>query len=309
MLSAVTSKWITILAGVIAAVVLVSVAIGLASPDGSVGDQPTTAAGSPFPSKAATTTPAPPAKTKEPTQAVAALAPASLSKPWPGRPRATKVKDDDVDWCPAVRTEGANEAIAIFGQKSVDAAACAAVRFVFEQRYSRLSLPRRSYDAEDFDFVLPALTSSTAREIYRPRVDSFIAHPDNRSTREALGLVLLRGEGTPAGAKHASAGQGRVFYGKAYSTRGYRDRAAWINPTWSKVTIRVDRSKADPRIVASLNASAAMPVFNPAEKRADMLTVPTTSTFFLRHEGGTTWKVGGWNIHTGASEYAKLTVN
>ena len=40
MLSAVRSKWITMLAGVIAAVVLASVAIGLSSPDGKVNDDP-----------------------------------------------------------------------------------------------------------------------------------------------------------------------------------------------------------------------------------------------------------------------------
>jgi hypothetical protein len=39
MLSAVRSKRVTMLAGVIAAIVLVSVVIGLASPDGTVNDK------------------------------------------------------------------------------------------------------------------------------------------------------------------------------------------------------------------------------------------------------------------------------
>jgi hypothetical protein len=303
MLSAVRSKWITMLAGVIAAVVLVSVVIGLASPDGTV-DRAT-------PSKTATptasaTTPAP-TPTPTPTRPTAARAPAAVAGSWPGRPDSVTGDGSSIDWCPAVRTTGAAEANQLFGKRAVDKAACAAVQFIFEKRYSRLAIPRRSYDANDLDFVLPALATSTA-DAFRPRINTFVAYPDSIDARDELGLVVLRGEGTPAGAKHTSAGSGRVFYGKAFSTKGYRGRAAWINPTWSKVAISVDRSKAEPRIVATLDASAAVPVFNTARRRDDMLMVPTHATFFLRRDNGTAWKIGGWRITGGPYDYARLTL-
>ena len=306
MLSAVRSKWITMLAGVIAAVVLVSVAIGLTSPDGKVGGEakPSATATTPAPTASPTTPTATTPKPK-PAEPTAARAPASVAGPWPGRPDQVTVDGTSVDWCPAVRTTGAAEAEDVFGKAAVDKAACAAVRFVFGKRYSRLAIPRDSYAAKDLDFVLPSLTASTV-SAYRPRINTFVVYPDSVDAREKLGLVVLRGEGTPAGAKHTSAGNGRVFYGKAFSADGYRGRAAWINPTWSKVAISVDRSKAEPRIVASLDASAAVPVFNTAKRRDDMLTVPTHATFFLRRDDGSTWKIGGWQITSGAYEYARL---
>jgi hypothetical protein len=301
MLSAVGSKWITMLAGAITAVVLVAAVMGLASPDGSVGD-PVQAARRPGP-----TTAAPSATPTTPAAAVpnARLAPAATHRTWPGRPAEATLEGSTVDWCGAVRTSGDAEARQEFGSAAVRAAACTAVRFVFEQRYSRLSLPRSSYDAADLDFVLPTLAPSTV-DTYRPRIARFVAQPDSVDAREDLGLVLFRGEGTPAGARHATAGNGRVFYGPAYSTAGYRHRAAWINPTWSRVRIRVDRSKAAPRIVATLDASAAMPVFDPTRARDDMLTVPTHATFILRRAGGTSWRIGGWDITGGTYDYARL---
>lgn len=300
MLSAVRSNWITMLVGVIAAVVLVSVVIGLASPDGTVGDRDRAT-----PSRTSTPTTVP--TTPDPILPSAGRAPASVRGSWPGRPDAVTGDGSTVDWCPAVHTTGAAEAEDVFGKAAVDKAACTAVRFVFGKRYSRLSLPRGSYDANDLDFVLPALAPS-AVATYRPRVNAFVACPDSVDARGNLGLVLFRGAGTPNGAKNASAGVGRVFYGKAFSAAGYQDRAAWINPTWSKVTIGVDWSKTEPRIVATLDASAAIPVFNPAERRDDMLTVPTRATFFLRHDG-TTWRIGGWRITSGASVYGRLELH
>jgi hypothetical protein len=300
MLSAVRSMWVTMLAAAIAAVVLISVVIGLTSPDGKVGDDQATPT-------ARTTAPTKP----EPTVATprAERAPMSVDGTWPGRPDAvTETGDSSVNWCPAVRTSGAGEAEREFGKAAVDAAACAAVGFVFDKLYSRLALPRRSYDAGDLDFVLPMLAPSTVNA-YRPRIATFVACPDSVNARDAIGLVLFRGEGTRAGAPHASAGHGRVFYGKAFSTAGYRERAAWINPTWSKVKISVDRSKAQPRIVTILDTSAAVPVFNTAKRRHDMLTVPTHATFFLRRDNGRSWKVGGWRITSGTYAYARLAIN
>lgn len=293
------------LAGAIAAVVLVSVAIGLTSPDGKVGDQvkatPSATTETPEPTAKPPTTPAPSPDARP----SAARAPATVAGSWPGRPAEVTGSGAAIDWCPAVRTTGAAEAVDVFGKRSVDAAACAAVEFVFGKRYSRLAIPRRSYAAQDLDFVLPALAPSTVAA-FRPRINAFVAYPDDVDVRDELGLVVLRGEGTAAGAKHTSAGNGRVFYGKAFSTDGYRGRAAWVNPTWSKVTISVDRSKAEPRIVATLDASAAVPVFNTAKRRDDMLTVPTDATLFLRRDDGKTWKVGGWRITGGPYDYGRL---
>jgi hypothetical protein len=298
----VRTKWLTVFAGVVTAIVLVSVAMGFANPDGSVGDKPT-ASGTPTASSTKSSEPTP---TPTPDPPNAERAPASVNGVWPGHPAAATVVGDKVNWCPAVHITGADEAQSMFGAEAVNAAACDAVRFVFEQRYSRLSIPRKSYKRSSFDFVLPALSSSTASQVYAPRVAAFVANPDNVSARDALGLVLLRGAGKSDG--HTSAGLGRVYYGKAYSADGYRDRAVWINPKWSKVTISVDRSTGKPRIAAKLTAKASIPVFNPSKKRDDMLEVATSATYYLRHDGGTKWSINGWTVTTNILDFAPLSV-
>ncbi|MET0952790.1 MAG: hypothetical protein ABWX57_05860 [Aeromicrobium sp.] len=298
-----TSKWITVLAGAIAAVVTFSVVVGLASPDGSVGDDtPTSATVAPSSSAPSSVTPPPSPAADRPT---AARAPAAVEPRWAGRPAATTVKGSRVDWCPAVRMTGAAEAERVFGRPATRAAACVAVRFVLDRHYSRISLPRRSYATGDLDFVLPAL-SDPAAATYRSRIARFVAAPGDTAARAGLGLVLLRGVRT---AGHADAGRGRVFYGPAFTTTGYRGRSVWINPTWSRVSIRVDWAKATPRIVATLTASAAVPVFNTVRVTDDMMTVPTHATLILRHQGGRSWRIGGWDtLTTGPSTYARLDV-
>ena len=37
-----------------------------------------------------------------------------------------------------------------------------------------------------------------------------------------------------------------------------------------------------------------------------MLTVPTHAILYLRRDGGTAWKVGGWQITSGPYDYARL---
>lgn len=299
------TKWLTVFAGAVTAVVLVSLAMGFAAPDGSVGDKPT-ASSTPSASKTATAKPTP---TKEPAPdpARAALAPESVRGVWPGLPRKASVNGKKVNWCPAVRITGEAAAVSVFGKKAVDAAACAAVRFIFEKRYSRLSIPRKSYKASAFDFVLPALTSETANSFYRPRINTFVADPGSISARDALGLVLLRGDGIRG--KYNSAGSGRVYYGKPFTTRGYKGRAVWINPKWSTVAISLDYSKAQPRIAAKLTAQASVPVFNTAARRDDMLTVSTSATYLLRHGGGTTWRIGAWTVTTNTLGFSPMSVN
>lgn len=301
------TKWLTAFAGAVTAVVVVSIAMGFATPDGSVGNKPTASRTS---TASSTATPSTTPTTDKP--AGDALAPASVSGVWPGRPAAATLTGTSVNWCPAVKTTGSGEARRVFGDKAVDAAACAAVRFVFEKRYSPLSIPRQSYKRSSFDFVLKSLSAETASGVYRPRVDAFVANPGSLSARDALGLVLLRGDGTSGG--HTSAGSGRVYYGKAYTTDGYRGRAVWINPKWSKVAISVDRSLATPRIAATLTAKASLPVFNPSADRDDMLTVATSATYYLRHGGGTptstkNWSIGGWTVTTNTVGFAPLKVN
>lgn len=305
MLGAVGTTWIKVLVGFIATVVLASVVIGLASPDGTVGgkDGATTAPSAEATTPTASPTPAP-TTTSKPVSA--ARAPASVRGTWPGRPSRVKVRGSRVDWCPAVRTKGAAEANAVFGKAAVRKAACTAVQFVFEQRYSRLALPRRSYAAKDFDPVVRTLAPLTA-DAYRARVNAFVSWPSDRQA-EALGLVLFRGAGTAKGASQVRAGKDRVFYGPAFSTQGYRGRAVWINPTWSRVSIRVDRTKAVPRIVATVRASASLPVFNRQARRHDMLTAPTRATFYLRRSG-TSWRIGGWDrIANGPYSYGPLDI-
>lgn len=303
------TKWLTLFAGAVTAVVVVSIAMGFAAPDGSVGDKPTASS---TPTKSKSTTPsATPKPTSTKAAPTAALAPTSVRGVWPGRPAKAKVTGKKVNWCPAVRVTGEAEAVRLFGKKAVDAAACAAVRFVFDKRYSRLSIPRRSYRPSGFDFVLPSLTAETANNFYRPRIKAFVADPGNVAARDALGLVLLRGDGLRG--KHNSAGLGRVYYGKPFTTSGYRGRATWINPKWSTVAISLDYSKAQPRIAAKLTAQASVPVFNTAEKRDDMLTVATSATYLLRHGGGSptstkNWAIGAWTVTTNTLGFSPLKV-
>jgi len=296
----------------IVVVALGSVLLGLATPDGTVGDavqpvnqgpRPTTPA--PAPDAGTMPGPADPA-----TDAASGpdLAPAAVAGTWPGLPSGAAVSGAEVDWCGAVRTSGAAEAERVFGREAVDAAACAAVRFVLDHRYSRLSLPRKTYRAADFDPILPALDPKTVTDVYRPRIASFTGDPRSNEAGEQLGLVLFTARDTPGGAEHASAGRGHVFYGPAFTTDGYRDRAAWINPTWSTVSVSVDRSSSEPRIRTRLTASAALPVYSTTDDRDAMLTIPTRATFLMRHGGGSTWRINGWTISRGDATYAPLVV-
>lgn len=299
-----------LLIGATAVVALGSVLIGLSSPDGSV-DGPRALNQGPRPQSSTTPTPTPTptrsAATTAPTSGPD-LAPASVAGTWPGLPSGAEVSGDEVDWCGAVTTSGAGEAERIFGRKAVDAAACDAVSFVLDHRYSRLSLPRRTYRTSTFDPVLPTLDPRTVSDVYRPRIAQFIADPSSDRAGEQLGLILFTARSTPRGSEHATAGRGHVFYGPAFTTDGYRDRAAWINPRWSTVTIGVDRSMSQPRISATVTASAALPVYDRANKRDAMMTVPTQATFLLRHDGGTDWLINGWTITRGDVSYAALSV-
>jgi hypothetical protein len=301
------SKGVAVLAGTVAAVVAVSIVLGLSSPDGTVGStsKPKVTGTVPSATPSPTTTTSKPKP--KPAAPRAALAPVSVRGTWPGRPKAAKLRHGKVNWCPAVHTSGAGEADSVFGGSAAKTGACAAVRFVFEQRYSRLAIPRRSYKSSDFTFVRSAMSPTTATGTYRPRVEAFVANPTNAAARGALGIVLFSGAGTPGGAKHASAGLDRVFYGKAFSTKGYAHRAAWIDPFWSTVAVSVDRARSAPRLVASFTAAASMPVFNTSTGKDEMMTVPTIATFTMARSGSA-WKVDTWTITSHSPNFAPLTV-
>lgn len=296
-----TSRWVSALAAVVATVVVGSVVVGLTSPNGSAGDDRDASDVRP-----AATSPSSASSTAPDRQPSAARAPASVARTWAGRPASTRLRGSRVDWCPAVRTTGDAEARQVFGDRATDSAACTAVSFVLDRRYSRVSLPRRTYTARDLSFVLPALTEQTAAT-YRTRIDRFVAAPAVGDAREALGLVLLRGSGTATGG-HVAAGEGRVFYGPGL-TRGYRGRSVWINPRFSAVEVRVDRTRTQPRIVASFTASAAVPVFDPSRRRDDMMTVPTRAQLILRQTDDG-WRIAGWDaLSGGPATYARLAVH
>ncbi|MGA8851856.1 MAG: hypothetical protein WB508_09060 [Aeromicrobium sp.] len=279
------TKAVAVVAGIVLAAVGVSMAIGLTAPDGTVGES---ARAAPTQRPSASPEPLEPAPTSD-------VAPASVSGTWPGRPAAVTVDGSAVDWCPAVTTEASAEAVEQFGREQVESAACAAVSFVFDHRYSRLSLPRSSYERGDFDEVLSALSRTTVNAVYRSRIADFVSSPSNTGAKR-LGLVLLR-----------SAGEDHEFYGTKNSADGYDDRAVWINPRWSTVVVGVDRAKATPRLTARLTAQASIPVFATEAGRDDMLTIPTTATFFLRDEMGR-WVIGGWTIDSGRSSLDPLAV-
>ncbi len=300
------SKGVVLFAGTVAVVVVGSIALGLSSPDGSVGGNSTPKVTATVETSAA---PQPTATTPKPKRVApsAELAPLSVRGTWPGRPKSANLQDGKVNWCQAVHLSGSDAAAREFGGAATKAGACAAVRFVFEQRYSRLAIPRRSYTSADFEFVRSALSPSTRSGIYQARINAFVANPTSSSARGALGIVLFSGAGTPSGAKHAAAGLGRVFYGKAFTTKGYAHRAAWIDPSWSTVAIAVDRAKAAPRLVASLTATASMPVFNTRTDQDEMSTVPTNARFTLVRSGSS-WKVDTWTITSHSSSFAPLTV-
>ena len=215
----------------------------------------------------ATTTPPVPASI--PTQA-ATSDQAPASDPWPG------------DFCADLEVDATAEATVTFGPAQVSSAACAAVTFVFEQRYSALSLPRERYRRSDFDDILDSMTQATGNLVYRQRIDDFLAAPTRASAADGTGLVLLQ-----------SAGPGRRFYDRGSS---------WTRPTWSTVQVTVDHTKAAPRVVTTFTAEAGLPVFNTEKRSDELLVVPTSARYEMRREGDR-WLIGGWRLEPSNPRY------
>lgn len=277
----------------VVAVLAIAVVLGLTRPDGSVGDA------SPAPNVVTTGTPGPtpsPADGLEQAGPTSALAPIEVEGTWPGRPDDVTVDGGDVDWCPAVQVEASAAAVSAFGDDDVAAAACAAVSFVFDQRYARRSLPSVSSASGDFDGAVDAIASGT-RPAYRSRVSAYLDRPTDTNA-ERLGLVLLTGD--PGGSYR--------YYGARGTAEGYEDRAVWINPSWSRVRVDLDSSRSTPRLTTRFSASADLPVFDVAEDADAMMTVPTDVSMTLRRESGA-WLIGGFDIRTGRRTFEPLNVS
>ena len=215
-------------------------------------------------------------------------APSSVSELWAGRPQAARLEGDRVDWCGAVKVDG---------PQTTSAAACAAVTFIFDHRYSRLSMPRGSYRASDFERAAAAITRATRQASYNTRVTAFVARP-TRIAGERLGLVAMAA---------SDLSPGYSYYGAPKPLDGYIDRSVWINPTWSTVRAREDFSRSAPRIAVSFTAQADLPVFDTQRKRDAMVTVSSDVTMTLRNEDGT-WKVASFQIAAGRPSYSPLVV-
>lgn len=290
------SSWVVkVLTAVVALVAVGAVALGLTSPDGMVRDSPSGAAGASTSPTTPEPTPSdspPPDSTSPPSVDPSALAPASVAGTWPGRPAATTEAGGIVDWCPAVTAEVSPAARAAVGEEAARAAACRAVSFVFDVRYSRLSLPRPAYAPTDFDVAAAALTDQARTRTFPTRVAAVVAAPQSRAARQGTGLVLL-----------GAAGAGRQFFGTPGTDDGYVDRAVWVDPEWS--TVRIDVVSSGPRVLlrASFDAAAAVPVWNPAAGEAERMRVPSTVQLTL---AGPDWRVDGWTLSEGPRTVAPL---
>ncbi len=281
-------------------VAVVAVGLGLSTPDGEVRDadgdtttSPTSPTSTVAPTPDASTAPSPEPSTAAPPADPAALSP--VTGTWPGRPDGTpEVSPGVVDWCPAVQVQVSPAARAAVGEEAARTAACRAVAFTFDARYSRLSLPRQAYAATDFAGVEALLTDRARVSTYPPRVSAVVAAPRSTAAREGTGVVLLDGP-TPGG--------GRQFFGPRWTDAGYADRPVWIDPSWSVVTVDLQRGGSRPQLSARLEASAAVPVWNPARSTAEKLTVRTTAAYVL---SGPDWRVNGWTLSAELGGFSPL---
>ena len=279
-------------------VAVVAVGLGLSTPDGEVRDADDAPSANPEATTEPSTDPSPAPTSPEPTTAAPPAHPTALSPvtgTWPGRPEGTpEVSPGVVDWCPAVQVQVSQAARSEVGDEAARAAACRAVAFTFEARYSRLSLPRESFVATDFAGVEALLTDRARTSTYPQRVSAVVAAPRSLAAREGTGVVLLDGPGP---------GGGRQFFGPPWSDAGYVDRPVWVDPAWSVVTVDLQRGGSRPLLSASLEASAGVPVWNPATSAPETLTVRTTASYVL---GGPDWRVNGWTLSTDVGGFSPL---
>lgn len=297
--------WRKLVIGVVFAVASISVLIGLLWPDGDVGGKVSTLPSASPSTSAATTSSA----TPEPEPGEVSPVSISSSVPWPGLPNKINVSGGSVDWCAAAPLEPASgTAVAVFGAKAVDTAYCDVLSFLFEQRFGALAVPRKSYSEGDFSPLRDVLSQDAYDNRFLPKAKLVIADPDNGAARKDIGLLMFHLSDDRPGSGQLSAGSGRVFYGKG---AGYRERAVWINPTWKRIGLTVDRRIGSVRISITVRASAALPVYNTAAKRDDMMEMKTEATFFLKKrtgDSGRPWRIDGWRIVTQDPSFKPLVV-
>ena len=285
--------WRKLIVGFVLAVATFSVVLGLSEPDGKVDETP------------ATVTPStPPPSDRSPVEMSSAV-------PWPGLPEGIGVDQSSgsVNWCDGAKLEpAAGPAADLFGPAKVDAAYCDALSFMFEQHYSSLAVPRTSYEVSDFSPLRDWLTADAYDRRFLPKAEGVIADPDNANARKELGLLLFHLSNDRPGASRMSAGPDHIFYGGG---SGYDERSVWINPTWKRTGIEVSDRNGVAVLSLSMTASAALPVYNLATERDDMLLVETEATFEMTPgtvDSGHAWRIDGWRIVTPETSFAPLKV-
>ncbi|MFT4298339.1 MAG: hypothetical protein QM597_01685 [Aeromicrobium sp.] len=271
-------------------VAVTAIGMGLSTPDGTVrraektpSATAPTAASSPSPSPTPSPTPTPEPGSLSPITGV-----------WPGRPAETVENAGVVDWCPAVQVTISSAALRQVGEQAARQAACNAVAFTFDVRYSRLSLPHQGYAESDFAPVVERLSDRARAHTYPARIRAVMASPTDRAAREGTGVVLLTGP---------QPGNGRRYFGPPWSDAGYADRPAWVDPVWTTVTVDLRRGGSRPLLQTSFEASAGLPVWNPGTQKTEKLTVATTATYVL---AAPDWRVDGWTLATEARGFTPL---
>ncbi|EFQ82545.1 hypothetical protein HMPREF0063_11754 [Aeromicrobium marinum DSM 15272] len=263
---------VRVLAAVVTLVALAAIALGLSSPDGEVTSAPRPT--EPAPTSAAPTPSAPtptPSPTPEPVSA--ALAPRLTVPTAAERCASTTVQ----------ATEAVRSAV---GDEGVQAAVCQALDFVFDARYSALSLPRQTYTSADFDAARGFLTEAARDRVYASRVAAVVAAPRSDPARRGTGLLLLDGP---------DAGSGREFFGTDWTTDGYPDRPVWVDPSWSPVRVGLERGGATPRLSVAVETEAGALVWNPASSAVEQMRIDTEGTFGLvRTADG--WRIDTWTV-------------
>lgn len=285
--------WRKLIVGFVLVVASFSVLLGLTEPDGKVDDSPATVTES---------TPPPPERS--PVEV-------SSAAPWPGLPDGIGIDEStgSVNWCDGAKLEPATGPAAdFFGPAKVDEAYCDALSFMFEQHYSSLAVPRESYEVSDFSSLRDWLTADAYDNRFLPKAEDVIADPDNADARKELGLLLFHLSNDRPGASRLSAGPDHIFYGGG---SGYDQRSVWVNPVWRRTGTELSERNGVAVLSMSMTASAALPVFNTATNRDDMLVVKTEATFEMTLrtvDSGHPWRIDGWRIVTPETSFEPLKV-
>lgn len=245
-----------------------------------------------------TSSPTPSAESDEPTPTASPRATASPAAPAAGATQALAPSIDvptAAERCAAATVKPGGSIESTLGADDVRAAACAALTFVLDMRYSRLSLPQLTYARSDFTEAASYLTAATRTRTYPERIRAVVADPRGDAARRGTGLLLLNGP---------DVGAGRVFYGPPWSRDGYADRAVWVDPEWSPLEV-APTGGFGTRVRVDFSASAAIPVWNPSISAGELLRIPTSASLQMLREGSG-WKVDSWTLSSGEGDFEPL---